>query len=369
MRSYCTDECAMMPKSVAIIGTVGVPAKYGGFETLADQLIRHLHGNYAFTVYCSSLSYPSRADDFNGAKLVYLPFNANGMQSTVYDIAAISHALPRADTLLILGVSGCIILPIVRLLSRKKIIAHIDGMEWQRAKWNWFAKAFLRLSERLAVKFADVVIADNAAIKRYVYKEYHRDSVLIAYGGDHAEAQPDIKDFREEFAFLGRKYAFGICRIEPENNVHSVLETFSAVDGLPLVMVGNWDNSDYGRALKAKYRDVANIHVIDAIYDQRKLDALRSNCSLYIHGHSAGGTNPSLVEAMNLGLPIVAFDVPYNRETTENKAIYFKNANELANVVQSRDTLALDKVARDMSAIAQRAYQWETIAQKYSELF
>lgn len=360
---------SVMQRSVAIIGSVGVPPKYGGFETFTDQLVRNLRNKFDFTVYCSANSYEHKLNDYFGAKLVYLPLNANGFQSIIYDIAAISHALFRSDTLLILGVSGCIFLPVVRLVSKKKIIVNIDGMEWKREKWNRLAKAFLKLSEKFAVKYASELITDNAEIHRYVMSEYRRDSVLIAYGGDHAMPERDIEEYRGKFGFLSGKYAFGMGRIEPENQVKSVLEAFSAIDSFPLAMVGNWENSLYGRNLKTAYQQTKNIYLIDAIYDQKELDVLRSNCSLYIHGHSAGGTNCSLVEAMSLALPIVAYDVAFNRETTENKAIYFKDTSELITILQSLRSFNLDKVSNDMLSIAQRRYRWDIIAQKYAAIF
>jgi glycosyltransferase involved in cell wall biosynthesis len=358
-----------MPKSVAIIGSVGVPPKYGGYETFTDQLVRHLGNQFDFTVYCSAKRYEHRLNDYCGAKLVYLPFNANGFQSIIYDITAIFHALSRSDTLLILGVSGCTILPIVRLISRKKILVNMDGMEWKRGKWSGLAKAFLKLSEAFAVKYAGELITDNAEIQRYVMNAYGREGVLIAYGGDHAVPERDIEEYSDDFGFLRGKYAFGVCRIEPENQVASVLEAFSAMDGFPLALVGNWENSAYGRKLKATYEQAKNMYMIDAIYDQKKLDVLRSNCSLYIHGHSAGGTNCTLVEAMSLGLPIVAYDVAYNRETTENKAIYFKDTSELIAILQSMGSFNLEKVSNDMHEIAQRRYRWDIIASKYAALF
>ena len=134
-------------------------------------------------------------------------------------------------------------------------------------------------------------------------------------------------------------------------------------------MVGNWENSAYGKKLKTTYRQTKNIYLIDAIYDQKELDVLRSNCSLYIHGHSAGGTNCTLVEAMSLGLPIVAYDVAFNRETTENKAIYFKDTSELITILQSLRSFNLDKVSNEMLDIAQRRYRWDIIAQKYAAIF
>ena len=129
-----------------------------------------------------------------------------------------------------------------------------------------------------------------------------------------------------QFPFLSENYAFKVCRIEPENNVHLILEAFYKYPLLNIVLVGNWNNSVYGKQLKLQFESFENIYLLEPIYDQNILNQLRSNCYLYIHGHSAGGTNPSLVEAMYLELPIIAYDINYNRETTSNKALYFKDS-------------------------------------------
>ena len=176
-----------MNKKVAIIGTVGLPAKYGGFETLSEYLTKHLGEKFEITVYCSSKSYENQLEYYNNAKLEYIALNANGVQSIPYDIVSIFKALKYADTLLILGVSGCIILPFVKMFSKKKIVVNIDGLEWKRAKWNKYAKAFLKFSEKMAVKYADVVVTDNKVIQNYVLSEYGEESELIAYGADHVE--------------------------------------------------------------------------------------------------------------------------------------------------------------------------------------
>ena len=131
-------------KKISIIGTVGIPAKYGGFETLTEYLTKNLHKDYDMTVYCSSKSYEEKIDTHNGAKLKYINLNANGVQSIPYDIISIFSSLKFADTLLILGVSGCIILPFIRLFSKKRIIVNIDGLEWKREKWGKGAKWFLK---------------------------------------------------------------------------------------------------------------------------------------------------------------------------------------------------------------------------------
>lgn len=355
---------------IAIIGTVGVPANYGGFETLTEHLIEGLGQKHDLTVYCSGKKYPpsERKARYKGARLKYIPLDANGIQSIPYDTLSILHALFFADVLLILGVAGAWILPFVRWFTNKKIIISIDGIEWKRDKWNWLAKWYLFWAEGLAVKYSHIDISDNEAIQDYTAARYGTLSRIIEYGADHTLKVPVTKDTAEKYPFLRHPYAFTVCRIEPENNVHLILEAFARTHKMPLVMVGNWDKSQYGRALKTKYQAHPDIHILDPIYNQQQLDVLRSNSSLYVHGHSAGGTNPSLVEAMNLGLPILANGVSYNRVTTENKALFFNDLESLISEIDNIYTTRLKSIGIEMEKIARRRYTWSNIVFRYELL-
>jgi len=359
----------MDKKSVAIIGTVGVPANYGGFETLAEHLVEHLGNRYDLHIYCSGKKYAKaeRKKTYKNAKLHYIPLDANGVQSIPYDTWSILHALFFADVLLILGVSGAWLLPFVKLFTNKKIIISIDGIEWKRNKWNLFAKLYLFWAESLAVKYSHIDISDNEAIQDYTAQRYGTLSRIIEYGADHTIQKSNAAP-APDYPFMSHPYAFKVCRIEPENNVHVVLKAFSEMPNYRLVMVGNWNNSDYGRDLKSTYQNHANITILDPIYDQEKLDLIRSNAVIYIHGHSAGGTNPSLVEAMYLGLPIVTFGVSYNKVTTENKALYFETAEELKQIIQTSKLSEIKKLGKVMGEIAKRRYTWKSIALKYDNL-
>ena len=357
-------------KRIAVIGTVGLPANYGGFETLTAHLVSHLSDRYDFTVYCSGKRYPAqeRRSTYQGARLKYLPLNANGIQSIIYDTISIFHALFYADVLLILGVAGAWTLPFVRLFTRKKIIISIDGIEWKRDKWNLPARMFLFWSEGIAVKYSHIDISDNESIQDYTAMRYGSLSRIIEYGADHTlQVKPDAAD-KAEYPFLKSPYAFKVCRIEPENNVHIVLSAFAQLPAFPLVLVGNWNNSAYGKTLRAEYAKFSNLLLLDPIYDQRTLDVLRGNALVYIHGHSAGGTNPSLVEAMFLQLPVLAFGVSYNRTTTENKALYFQDAEQLRRLVENTSVSRLKQMGATMRSIAERRYNWELIAHKYENL-
>ncbi|MDI3312347.1 MAG: DUF1972 domain-containing protein [Thermoanaerobacterium sp.] len=358
-----------MNRKVSIIGTVGIPAKYGGFETLAENLVKYLSNKYDITVYCSSKSYDEQLNNYNGAKLRYINLNANGIQSILYDIVSIFDSLKFADVLLILGVSGCIILPFVKLFSRKKIVVNIDGLEWKRNKWGKITQCFLKFSEKLAVKYADMVVSDNKVVQDYIFNEYGVKSVFIAYGGNHVTKEPLSDELKSKYRFLEEKYACTVCRIEPENNIHLILEAFNEYGKLNLVIIGNWSNSNYGRNLMQKYSSAKNIFMLSPIYDQKILNQIRINCFLYIHGHSAGGTNPSLVEAMYLGLPIFAFDAEYNKQTTCYKAKYFRDKDELVELLNSLDENELQKIAVNMRDFALKNYTWEKISQQYAELF
>lgn len=359
----------MKKKSVAIIGTVGVPANYGGFETLAEHLIDHIGGRYNLHVYCSGKKYKKeeRKETYKNAKLHYVPLDANGVQSIPYDTWSILHALFFADVLLILGVSGAWLLPLVKLFTKKKIISSIDGIEWKRNKWNMIAKWYLFWAEGLAVKYSHIDISDNEAIQDYTAQRYNTLSRIIEYGADHTIPSNGTTK-NAEYPFMANPYAFKVCRIEPENNVHVVLKAFSEMPEYRLVMVGNWNNSGYGQNLKETYTAFPNITILDPIYNQEKLDLIRSNAVLYIHGHSAGGTNPSLVEAMYLSLPIVTFGVSYNKVTTENKALYFTTEDELKHIIQNTKLSDIRNLGKTMGEVAKRRYTWKLIADKYDGL-
>lgn len=359
----------MTGKRVAIIGTVGVPGKYGGFETLAENLVRH-HAESGreeeLSVYCSSRAYPDKHDAYLTADLRYVPIDANGVQSIAYDLWSILDAARRrTDVILILGVSGTLVIPLVRLLSDARIITNIDGIEWRRDKWNRLARWFLRLSEKVAVRWSHVVVADNKGIAEHVAEVYGSACAVVAYGGDHAmTTAPDDCDLGD----LPATYALALCRIEPENNVGLILEAFSELPESPLVFVGNWENSDYGRDLRGRFSATGHLHLLDPVYDAAKLRCVRDRAWLYVHGHSAGGTNPSLVEMMHFSVPIIAYDCNFNRYTTDNEARYFQSCDDLRDLVTSLDDESARQIGTTMARIAQTHYTWAEIGSAYFRL-
>ncbi len=365
---------------VSVIGTVGVPACYGGFESLVDNLLDFTPPNVEYTVFCSAKKYEKRLETYKGAKLVYLNMDANGKDSIFYDFKSMKLSVAaKADIMLVLGVSGCMFLPYIRKIFKGKIITNIDGLEWRRDKWQWYAKKLLKFSEKMAVKYSDIVIGDNKGITDYVKTEYskmlkNKRVELIAYGGDQVSRVKDDSLY-EKYPFCREPYSVTVCRIEPENNIHVILEAFSKMPDDVLVFVGNWQKSDYGQALKEKYSAFQNIHLLDSVYEGHTVNFLRSNARVYIHGHSAGGTNPSLVEAMNLSLPILAFDCVYNRATTQEKCLYWKTSDDLQNLMKKLCHSGLDseslckKISDEMGKTGKSLYSWERIARQYNDLY
>lgn len=350
-------------KSVSVVGTVGLPACYGGFESLVENLVRYRSKDVIYEVFCSKIAYSDRPENIYNVKLTYIPLNANGPQSIPYDILSLILCLKsKPDVVLVLGVSGCLFLPIFKLFSKSKVVTNIDGLEWKRDKWGKWTRKFLKWSEAIAVKYSDIVITDNKAIGDYVLQEYGVENMTIAYGGDHA-----IRNSLESSLDRGN-YSLGLCRIEPENNVHLILEAFKGTSQ-HLKFVGNWNASEFGRALKEKFQNEDNIELLDPIYDLDELFELRSGCSLYLHGHSAGGTNPSLVEMMHFETPIFAFDCSFNRYSTENKAQYFDSVQALKVLLKREDKDILKENALNMKEIADRRYTWSEVSRLYETTY
>lgn len=353
-------------KRVAIIGSQGVPPKYGGFETLVDNIISNRSKKVEYTIFCSQPDMDTNLTEYKGCKLKYINLRAHGVMSVPYDILSMIRAIRKYDAILVLGVSGGIFLPIFKLFSKARIIVNIDGLEYTREKWNNTAKRFLKFSLGTCMRWADEIVSDNKGIQDYIKNFYNRTPNLIAYGGDHALRKIDERRQKAMLEFHNLKagqYDLSICRIEPENNCHVTLEAYKDSDH-QLAFVGNWNHSDYSRELYNQYKDQPGIRLIKSIYDLDALYALRNNSRYYIHGHKSGGTNPSLVEAMFFGKPIIAFDVIYNRETTKNSAYYYTDSESLRKLIDKEDLNAAETVR-----IARNEYIWKLISKQYENLY
>ena len=361
-----------MPKkiNVHVVGTNGLPANYGGFETLTKNLCQELQDTCDFTVYCSSINQTKKLSSFLGAKLVHIPLRANGWQSIPYDCITLIMALFKSDVILMLGSSGGFAMPLVKFYGKKTIV-NVGGVDWKRDKWSPFTQHIIRICEYLTIKCATKLVVDNEYIKELYFREYGESSELIAYGGDHAKAYDNITIHLDEYTFLSSDYCLSVSRAQKDNNIHTLLEAFEDIDNINLVIISNWNTSEYGKRLYETYSQMKdNIILLDAIYDQEILDVIRSNARLYIHTHSACGTAPSLVEAMCLKLPVFCFDCEANRYSTQNLSEYFSNPDDLKHLVQKYfDSEILSKISKDLTTIAMEKYTWTKVTKSYLKLF
>lgn len=355
----------MGKQKLAIIGTNGVPNQYGGFETLVDYLAEYLNERFDITIYCSKTQ-KTRIKEYKGCSLKYLPLSANGMQGILYDAASVAITARKYDKVLILGCSSILTIRLFRKYSNKFIL-NIGGIDWRRSKWGKAAKWFIHTAEKTCIPICSKIISDNEGIREYIKETYRKDSFLIEYGGDQVTKESVTSESIAKYPFLNGKYALVVARIQSDNNIEMSIEGCQKAH-YPLVVVGNWNSSKYGIELRNKYQGKKGLYLLDAIYDQKELNVLRSNATLYIHGHSGGGTNPSLLEIMHLEVPVFCFNSNYNRYTTEEKTKYYNDSDELATLIKTVTEQECVTITNALSEVAQRRYRWQIIAEKYAEV-
>lgn len=351
-----------------IVGIVGVPGNYGGFETLADHLLdsRELTRR-GIVVYCESTVVAKQGGHYKGARLLPIEWRANGWQSILHDSVGLWAASRAGGVVLVLGTSATFWLPLLRLLfPSNRYLVNMAGLEWARAKWGRIARTLLKYNEAAAARHAHVLIADNQGLVDYVKNEYGCEPALIAYGGDqflNLSTDPSVFEQLD----LPLIYDFAMARAQIDNNLEMILQAY-ARSGLPLVFVSNWESSKYGRELRARYSSYQNLYLVGAIYEASKVKALRTRVRLYVHGHSAGGTNPVLVESMWAGLPTAAFDVNFHRYTTRQQAFFFRSSAELETLSKSLTPESLAACGEALRRIAEIEYSWRSIQSAYEKI-
>ncbi len=360
-------------KKLALIGTNGIPAQYGGGETFFENLTRGLSSKYDITVYCSKLQPRDKVgDEYLGAKLKYWNLNANGWQSIIYDALSILHAARHSDILYLFGPAGTFVVWLLRLFGfNKKVIMNCGGLnEWEREKFSPLAKWYLKKSFAI-VKGKITYVVDNNLYAKNLEKTFGiKDSVVIRYGGDNAvKVEPD-DELIEKYPFLKEEYYVAVARAQVDNNLHVLLEAFEKMPEKKLVLVSNFKVSEYGQKLYERYKDkYTNLILIPGIYDKKELNAVRSNALAYIHSHSRCGTPPSLCEAMNLALPIISYDFEVNHEVTRNNAYFFKSSIDLQHVIINTTNDELKAMAVKSYEHAKRELTWEYIWNQNIDLF
>lgn len=371
MRAHRGSAHARQP-CVRILGTRGVPARHGGFETAAENIAVHLrdHG-WRVVVYCQEEgSAPIHVESWNGIERAVVPVATSGPLGTVqFDLRSILHACTRRDLCLTFGYNTAAFNVLQRALRIPNVI-NMDGLEWSRARWGRFSRAYLRLNEQIACRVGNHLVADHPRIQRHLAKSAPRDKIsMIAYGA-HSGLAADVTPVIER-GLQPDKYLTLICRPVPENSILELVRGFSSERrGVDLVVLGDYspEDDDYHRAVLAAAGP--EVKFIGSVYDPAEVASLRRHSMAYLHGHTVGGTNPSLVEALSAGNPVVAHDNPYNRWVAQDAALYFdteKSASacitELLGSTALRARLSAAAVTRHAAE-----FTWPNIAAQYQSV-
>ncbi len=355
---------------IALLGTDGLPARYGGFETCVEHLAPILSKlGHEVVVIGSCVGRREKMTEYRGVCVRYINMRANGLSSIIYDGLSLARALRSAEVAVLFGVSGGGWIPFLRLAKRNfKIIVNVDGLDSQRSKWGMLTRRIIAASEFLAVNYADAIVSDNKFIGVRVFSRYRRESKVIAYGNDHVRFLREAESRRIVDALTGwsdRAFCLTIARAEPENMLLEMIEGFRASSAESYVLVSNFQATAYGSRLKELFRKDGRIKLIDAVYDADVLAALRQECSAYLHGHSVGGTNPSLIEMLPYSKPIIAYDCDYNRWSLDNGGAYFLSSNDLAKTLDDPNR---EQFVPRCSVELQKRYSWVEIAEQYASI-
>ncbi len=354
---------------IALVGTRGVPARYGGFETCVEEVgARLADRGHEVTVYCRPVPLEPRPSTYRGMHLVHLSsLHHRTLETLSHTALSVAHLMARPpDAAVVFNAANAPFLPVLRARGIP-VATHVDGLEWRRAKWGGTGRRYYRLVEQLAVRWSDALVADAQGISDYYRQEFEAPTRLIAYGA------PIITERRPEAVrALGlepRRYHLVVARFEPENHVHLMVEGYVASGARhPLVVVGS---APYADEYTARVRALADdrVRFLGGVWDPGLLDQLYASSLTYLHGHSVGGTNPSLLRAIGAGAAVGAYDVVFNREVLGDAGEYVTTAAQVARVVEGAEADPHGAAMRGVRALDRaKAYDWDDVADRYEQM-
>lgn len=354
---------------IGIIGSRGIPNHHGGFEQFAEYFSVFLaENNVEVTVYNSSL-HPYKSSIFKGVNIVACrdPEDKLGTAGQfIYDLNCILDARKRDfDIILQLGYTSS---SIWYFLMPKKslVVTNMDGLEWKRSKYGNLTKTFLKYAERLAALHSDFLISDSKGIQNYLKKTYNKESEFIAYGANlFDDPRPEILG---QYQLTPNTYNLLIARIEPENNIEEIIEGAKG-HKYPLVVIGDMTKTKLGIRLYDKYQHHDNVIFLGAIYNTNHLNNLRYYAHAYFHGHSVGGTNPSLLEAMSCRCKIIAHNNPFNLSVLQKKALFFTDSSDIKNHLNNYSNIKWQEFVEENTNRIENEYSWKFINESYFSFF
>ncbi len=355
-----------MKLRIAILGTRGIPNHYGGFEHISEYVSAGLvQRGHAVTVY-NSHNHLYKENNWNGVEIrhCYDPEYLMGTAGQfIYDLNCLLDArYQNFDVILIMGYTSSSVWG--RLYPKQStIITNMDGLEWKRTKYSKPVQKFLKYAEKLAVKYSQYYISDSAIIKTYLADKYEIDSRYIPYGAD-AFSNHEREQFTKSEA-LKQDYFLLMARMEPENNIETILQGFhNSNSRRQFKVLGNTDNK-FGQYITHKFKNDERIEFKGGIYDNAQVRLLQNNSYLYFHGHSVGGTNPSLLEAMASEALIAAHNNPFNQSVLHGDAFYFSNTRDVRNLVETVQRHHYKDMVNNNLHKIKHHFNWDTIVDQY----
>lgn len=381
-------------QNIFIIGSKGIPAKYGGFETFVEYLTAGKVSS-EITYHVSCMAEDDREFYHNDARCFNVKVPKVGSASAVlYDILSlqksISYIKEKKLKKCIIYVLACRIGPFFSYYKQQlekmevRVFVNPDGHEWKRSKWNYFIKRYWKFSERLMVKHADLLVCDSKGIESYIkedYGSYTPNTSFIAYGADVTPSSISGKDKKlidwyEGYSLKSKGYYLVVGRFVPENNYELMITEFmNSATKKDLVLISNVEQNSFYEKLKetTHFEDDSRIKFVGTVYDQELLKKVRENAYGYLHGHEVGGTNPSLLEALASTDLNLLLDVVFNKEVGQNGALYFsKDEGSLSSVINQAETLTSEEIMKFSASAKDRIiyeYSWDKIINQYEDLF
>src|SRR5215216_6983534 len=356
---------------IAILGTRGVPASYGGFETFAEHLsTRLVERGHEVTVYCRAHYVSPRQLEYHGVRLKVLPtIRHKYLDTVVHAFLSALYSMPeRYDAALICNAANAPFAPLLRIVGTP-VALNVDGLEHKRKKWSWLGRSYYRLAERLATFLPNEIVTDARVIQEYYLARYNAPSTMIAYGAE-VERRPDptVRHWRVE----PNRYVLYVSRLEPENNAHLVIEAFKKVrTAYRLLIVGDAPYAEhYINSLKARARGDKRITFTGFVFGQ-DYRTLQQNAYCYVHATEVGGTHPALLEAMGYGNCVLTLATPENVEVTGDAAIHYRDTTDLAAQLQRvlRGGAMVTQYRQRAQARIRERYDWEHVVEEYERLF
>lgn len=348
---------------IAIIGSHGIYANYGGWDELVRNLAERRRSDLNYLIF-NSAAYPPQKSAPEGVTVRQLKFKADGYQGLFYDFWSIWVSRRKADTMLLLGAQGMPLAVFLRLFHRFRIVTNAGGFEWERPKFGYFLKKYLKWCFNLSLRHADVVILDNEHYRNFLPSRIRADVRVQPYGGEIDESLEVTDEMVKKYPFLGKPYFLSVSRPLADNQLDELCRSFAG-SGKTLVLISNFSSTPYGIAVMKRFSGISNLILINGLYVKPELDLIRRKCTAYIHTHTLCGTAPSLVEMVMARVPILSVDNPQNRFTLDNQGFYYNTFDEVQQLTDARPDLSQYIPSTELCS----RYPWDIVVKAYESAF